>query len=91
MKNDAKRLGILKTNEDSYAIDFIEKPLKTEEFLATEVSQVGTQFDGLGHVGVAVGPDGDKARVLANIERYQRWDYGGWDIQVCGNLCSLWK
>ena len=34
-----------------------------DEFLATEVSQVGTQFDGLGHVGVATGPDGDKAQM----------------------------
>ena len=32
-----------------------------DDFLATEISQVGTQFDGLGHIGVAVGPDGDKS------------------------------
>ena len=31
-----------------------------DEFLATEVSQVGTQFDGLGHIGVATGTDGEK-------------------------------
>ena len=32
-----------------------------DEFLATEVGQVGTQFDGLGHIGVAGGfADGDK-------------------------------
>ncbi|MEM0989284.1 MAG: cyclase family protein [Pseudomonadota bacterium] len=30
-----------------------------DEFLATEVGQVGTQFDGLGHIGVVVGDDGD--------------------------------
>ncbi|MEQ8861483.1 MAG: cyclase family protein [Pseudomonadales bacterium] len=34
-----------------------------DEFLATEVGQVGTQFDGLGHIGVAVGSDGDKAEM----------------------------
>jgi kynurenine formamidase len=31
-----------------------------DEFLATEIGQVGTQFDGLGHVGVQIGADGDK-------------------------------
>ena len=30
-----------------------------DEFLATEISQVGTQFDGLGHFGVQIGRDGD--------------------------------
>jgi hypothetical protein len=34
-----------------------------DEFLATEVSQVGTQFDGLGHIGVATGSDGDKEQM----------------------------
>jgi kynurenine formamidase len=32
-----------------------------DEFLATEIGQVGTQFDGLGHIGVATGEAGDKA------------------------------
>ena len=31
-----------------------------DEFLATEIGQAGTQFDGLGHVGVQIGVDGDK-------------------------------
>lgn len=31
-----------------------------DEFLATEIGQVGTQFDGLGHIGVMVGGPGDK-------------------------------
>ncbi|GBD44247.1 hypothetical protein HRbin40_01732 [bacterium HR40] len=31
-----------------------------DEFLATEVGQVGTQFDGLGHIGVMIGREGDK-------------------------------
>ena len=30
-----------------------------DEFLATEVGQVGTQFDGLGHIGVQIGENGD--------------------------------
>jgi hypothetical protein len=33
-----------------------------DEFLATEIGQVGTQFDGLGHIGVAVKGD-DKAEM----------------------------
>lgn len=32
-----------------------------DEFLATEVGQVGTQFDGLGHIGVTTGAPGDLA------------------------------
>lgn len=31
-----------------------------DEFLSTEVGQVGTQFDGLGHIGVEAGAAGDK-------------------------------
>jgi kynurenine formamidase len=30
-----------------------------DEFLATEIGQIGTQFDGLGHIGCITGPDGD--------------------------------
>ena len=30
-----------------------------DEFLATEIGQVGTQFDGLGHIGVTMGAPGD--------------------------------
>jgi kynurenine formamidase len=30
-----------------------------DEFLATEIGQVGTQFDGLGHIGVITGKPGD--------------------------------
>ncbi|MDP6688831.1 MAG: cyclase family protein [Alphaproteobacteria bacterium] len=37
-----------------------------DEFLATEIGQAGTQFDGLGHVGVQVGGAGD----LANMRYY---------------------
>ena len=34
-----------------------------DEFLATEIGQVGTQFDGLGHIGCVVGKDGDMTEV----------------------------
>jgi len=36
------------------------KVMWNDEFLATEIGQVGTQFDGLGHIGVQIGKDGDK-------------------------------
>jgi kynurenine formamidase len=34
-----------------------------DDFVATEISQVGTQFDGLGHIGVQIGPDGDRSQM----------------------------
>ncbi len=34
-----------------------------DEFLATEIGQVGTQFDGLGHIGVRVSGNDDGAQV----------------------------
>ena len=34
-----------------------------DEFLSTEIGQVGTQFDGLGHIGVQIGGDGDRAQM----------------------------
>jgi kynurenine formamidase len=34
-----------------------------DEFLATEIGQVGTQFDGLGHIGVQIGPDGERDKM----------------------------
>lgn len=34
-----------------------------DEFLATEIGQVGTQFDGLGHIGVKVGGVGDQTEM----------------------------
>jgi kynurenine formamidase len=39
------------------------KLVYNDEFLATEVGQVGTQFDGLGHIGIALGKDGDKSEM----------------------------
>ncbi len=35
-----------------------------DDFLATEISQVGTQFDGLGHIGVQVGPNGERDKMI---------------------------
>jgi len=34
-----------------------------DEFLATEVGQVGTQFDGMGHIGVAINGAADKSQI----------------------------
>jgi kynurenine formamidase len=34
-----------------------------DEFLATEIGQTGTQFDGLGHIGIQLGKDGDKTEM----------------------------
>ncbi len=36
------------------------KIIWNDEFLATEIGQVGTQFDGLGHIGVEAGEPGDQ-------------------------------
>ena len=34
-----------------------------DDFLATEIGQVGTQFDGLGHIGIQMGKDGDRTEM----------------------------
>lgn len=34
-----------------------------DEYLATEIGQIGTQFDGLGHIGVVTGEVGDKSKI----------------------------
>lgn len=36
------------------------KLIYNDDFLATEIGQIGTQFDGLGHIGIQLGKDGDK-------------------------------
>ncbi len=36
------------------------KLVYNDEFLATEIGQIGTQFDGLAHIGIQQGKDGDK-------------------------------
>ena len=34
-----------------------------DEFVSTEIGQVGTQFDGLGHIGCITGKDGDMTEI----------------------------
>src|SRR5437660_1167933 len=34
-----------------------------DEFVATEIGQTGTQFDGLGHIGIQLGKAGDKSEM----------------------------
>lgn len=58
------------------------KIMWNDEFLATEIGQVGTQFDGLGHIGVQVGADGDKKEM--------RW-YNGFTAAEMGNAYGLNK
>jgi kynurenine formamidase len=53
-----------------------------DEFLATEIGQTGTQFDGLGHIGIQMGKDGDK-----NEMRY----YNGFTEQEIGDGYGLKK
>lgn len=58
------------------------KVMWNDEFLATEIGQVGTQFDGLGHIGVQIGKDGDKNEM--------RW-YNGFSAQEMSNPYGLNK
>ena len=53
-----------------------------DEFLSTEIGQVGTQFDGLGHIGVQVGNNGDKNEM--------RW-YNGFTAAEMGGAYGLQK
>ena len=57
-----------------------EKLMYNDEFLATEIGQVGTQFDGLGHIGVAVGDPNDKSQL--------RW-YNGFSAAEMGSPYGL--
>jgi kynurenine formamidase len=59
-----------------------EKLMYNDEFLATEIGQVGTQFDGLGHIGIAVGDPNDKANL--------RW-YNGFTAAEMGSPYGLLK
>jgi kynurenine formamidase len=34
-----------------------------DEFVATEIGQIGTQFDGLGHIGIAINGPADKGQI----------------------------
>ncbi|TVQ29927.1 MAG: cyclase family protein [Geminicoccaceae bacterium] len=47
-----------------------------DEFLATEIGQVGTQFDGLSHIGVQVGATTDKADMIF-YNGFTQADVGG--------------
>lgn len=58
------------------------KLVYNDEFLATEIGQVGTQFDGLGHIGIQLGKDGDKAEM-----RY----YNGFTDQQINDAYGLKK
>jgi kynurenine formamidase len=50
-----------------------------DEFVATEIGQTGTQFDGLGHIGVQMGNDGDQRemRFYNGITEYEMVDAYG--------------
>ncbi len=58
------------------------KLIYNDEFLAAEIGQTGTQFDGLGHIGIQQGRDGDK-----NEMRY----YNGFTEQDVGGAYGLQK
>jgi kynurenine formamidase len=58
------------------------KVIYHDEFLATEIGQTGTQFDGLGHIGIQMGKDGDK-----NEMRY----YNGHTEEEIGKANGLAK
>ena len=58
------------------------KLIYNDEFLATEIGQIGTQFDGLGHIRIQTGKDGDK-----NEMRY----YNGFTEQQVGGAYGLAK
>ena len=53
-----------------------------DEFVAGQIGQVGTQFDGLGHIGIQRGPDGDR-----NEMRY----YNGFTEQEIASSDGLLK
>lgn len=50
-----------------------------DEYLATEIGQVGTQFDGLAHIGVAVGAPGDltQMRFYNGFTMQEMWNAYG--------------
>lgn len=58
------------------------KLVYNDEFLATEIGQVGTQFDGLGHIGTQMGKEGD-----ASEHRY----YNGFTGKQVGGTYGLGK
>lgn len=58
------------------------KLIYNDEFLAAEIGQAGTQFDGLGHIGIQLGKDGDKSEM-----RY----YNGFTAQDVNDAYGLRK
>jgi kynurenine formamidase len=54
----ALRIPGTPTNDEPFGIN---KLVYHDEFLATEIGQIGTQFDGLGHIGCETGKRGDMA------------------------------
>jgi kynurenine formamidase len=58
------------------------KLVYNDEFLSTEIGQAGTQFDGLGHIGIQLGKDGDKTEM-----RF----YNGFTAQEIGDAYGLKK
>jgi kynurenine formamidase len=50
-----------------------------DEFVATEIGQTGTQFDGLGHIGLQMGNDGDlkEVRFYNGITEFEMIDTYG--------------
>ena len=56
--------------------------MESTSSVATEIGQVGTQFDGLGHIGIQMGADGDK-----NEMRY----YNGFTEAEIGDAYGLKK
>jgi len=60
----------------------LNKVMYNDEFLATEIGQAGTQFDGLGHIGVQVGADHDLTGMV--------W-YNGFNMAQMGSGYGLKK
>ena len=55
-------------------------PIWNDEYLATKIGQIGTQFDGLGHVRVQVGEPGDSTQI---------YFYNGFTVQDINGTYGL--
>ena len=54
-----------------------------DEYLATEIGQTGTQFDGLAHIGIQMGKDGDMDEMRPSVIRPSRRPFNaGEDMDV---------
>ena len=56
------------------------KLVYNDEFLATEIGQIGTQFDSLGHIGIQLGKDGDQSEM---------YFYDGFTAALMSNVYGL--